>query len=241
MGWVSVRSLGVGGWSGRVRQADIRLQVFKDITSAPFHPRFSPAPADILFGSVTAERTEMLRQIAGSARGWSAGRWGRSWARHCSRCRRRVRTGRPAWCGCRCRWGRWFAPPSGGSETAAAPAGCAAPSSRCRGCSPLLFGLREGGENDDICQSNKQLNPQTVTVGYYFPMLIKALRGCATGWKIIKLNAKAAMTMNTAWFKISENFIGGSSSTQRCFHQTPQEQWSLLIQRQILKSAQMRL
>lgn len=38
-----------------------------------------------------------------------------------------------------------------------------------------------GGENDDICQSNKQLNPQTVTVGYYFPMLIKALRGCATG------------------------------------------------------------
>lgn len=40
------------------------------------------------------------------------------------------------------------------------------------------FCLVCGGESDDRCQSNTQLNP---TVGYYFPVLIKALQGCAAG------------------------------------------------------------
>lgn len=104
-------------------------------------PLCSPLPVMLFVPVRTREARERLRRTVGSAPGWSAGRWGTSWARRCSRCRRRVRTGTPAWCGCRCRWGRWCAPPSGGSGTAAAPAGCAAQSSRCRGCSPLLFGL----------------------------------------------------------------------------------------------------
>lgn len=92
-------------------------------------------PSDVLLRTVT------LRQTVVCAHGWAAGRWGRFWELRCSRCRTRAHTGKPVWCGCRCRWGRWFSPPSAGSETAAAPAGCVALSSRYQDCNPLLFDL----------------------------------------------------------------------------------------------------
>lgn len=84
-----------------------------------------------------------IRQRAGSSRGCSGGIWGRSWGRNCTPCRRRDHTETQAWCGCRCRWGKWCAPPSACSVTAAAPAGGAAPSSLSLDCCLPLFGLRE--------------------------------------------------------------------------------------------------
>lgn len=68
-------------WSGmsrRVQQADVSHWGFKDNSCPLPPPLLSSSLAQTPFGSLRAERTVKLRQITGFARGWSAGRLGRS-------------------------------------------------------------------------------------------------------------------------------------------------------------------
>lgn len=110
---------------------------FSRPSSKPWHTPFC------MWASERASAHTSIKRRAGSSLGCSAGIWDRFWERSCTPCRRRGRTETRAWSGCRCRWGKWCAPPSACSVTAAAPAGGAVLSSPSSDCCLPLSGLRE--------------------------------------------------------------------------------------------------